>query len=178
MIVKNLSEKQLRDALELTNKTPLLQGNLEFLKLEKLGLKKEKYRVRLKTKDYSKPGWKTGFTGRKTPHACFHSHGLFFLACAKINPDVKIFAGNSKIKPYIWLDRNIGGLINSVFHSDSCICKDDDNYSLFIESVRLLLPENEKLEVWRDYTGYFDLSLQKRKPVKHLTIEKKSIFEE
>lgn len=155
MIVKNLTEKQLYKALELVNKTPLLNGNLDFRRLEKKGKKKEIYQLTLKTKGYKNFGYRRGQgdynstfkLGAKLPYACWHAHGLFFLACYQINPNVEIISNHEKVDPLTWMDRNIGSKLMPLWYSEACDCSEE----LLEQSIDILLPETKHIILNRNY---------------------------
>lgn len=155
MLIKNLTEKELYQALDLVNQTPLLNGNLAFRKIEKKGKKKEIYRVVLKTLGYNNYGYRRGqgeytFTrelGKRLPYACWHSHGLFFIALYRINPMVEIVSQGEKIDPFTWIDKNIGSRIMPLWYSEACDCPEN----LVNESIKQILPEGKELCLDCDY---------------------------
>lgn len=119
MIVKNVTPKELRQALDKIQAH--FGGNLNFLKLEPLGAS---YRVRLRVKDSKGKGAGVGHTGRRLVSACWHTYGYFFEALLAINDKAVIKSLRFTITKEggNWQDYNIGSIIYPLCASEACEC--------------------------------------------------------
>ena len=138
MLIKNVSDLDLYNALELTNQK--YDDNVQFNNFQRAG--NSRYRVTLRVRDSKGPGHRLGFpnyeTGkqRRLINACWHVHGTFFDKLFEIAPAAAIKTGSSIANPnridsskWItieggnWQDVNIGTDISPYYFSEACECE-------------------------------------------------------
>jgi len=124
-VARNTTEQALYKALAIINKK--YSGNVIFnRKPDPVG---KAFRFTLKVKNSRGKGAKIGFTGRRTPHACWHVHGDFFDALIKLSPKSVITSAGHKVSSSggNWQDWNIGSMASPKMFSESCDCKNIKN---------------------------------------------------
>jgi hypothetical protein len=126
MIIRNVTQADLATALQYTS--GVFGNNIEFFMAEPAGRTRqggEKWHVRLTVKSSRGPGARRSAdgSGRRVKAACWHVHGTFFDALPS-EAEI-IVAGEEDVHHPgdLWQDRNIGGLMNPMMHSDACDCE-------------------------------------------------------
>ena len=130
MIAKNTTTKEMRKALELTNKA--FNNNVVFNRFDQQG---KNIAFTLKTENSSKEGSKVSYSGRKTCAACWHVHGEFFdNLILKVNNKAivissylekersKMFYNGSRDVQNNWQNIKQGTYDRPVYMSDLCNC--------------------------------------------------------
>lgn len=146
MLIKNVTKKQLDEALALTNKQ--FEGNICFNRFDPANEMLTRWNVTLYTNDSKKPGHRLGFPRftrfgsspdytkrRRLRYACWHVHGCFFDNLIAVAPDVAIKStGSSLAHPNAgsdgwitkdggnWQDWDIGSQLNPYYMSEACDC--------------------------------------------------------
>jgi len=120
MRIKNVTSKELEQALKETNKQ--FKDNVTWNRFDKKG---SQFIVTLKVKDSNGAGARRGFHNRrKLISACWHVHGTFFDELLSINENAVILPAGYRIDKNggNWQDRNIGSIINPMYFSEACDC--------------------------------------------------------
>ena len=120
MLVKNVTEKELYQALKEVNKK--YNDNVIFNRSPEAFGKKIQFTLRVK--DSKKPGARRGITGRRMKSACYHVHGDFFDGLLKINKNaiIETMYNTIDINGGNWIDYNIGSIIDPKMASKACNC--------------------------------------------------------
>jgi len=110
----------LQKALDFVNS--LYDGNI-VMETEPRGFY---YLVRLKVKNSKGKGASKSLSGRRLPNACWHVHGYFIDKIFELDHDAVVYtAGKIYNKDtWEWIDWNVGSLVNPVYISELCDCKD------------------------------------------------------
>lgn len=127
-MITNSNMENLTKALKHTNR--YFNDNIQFNRLEQVS--KNRIAFTLKVKNSSKDGAKLGISGRKTNHACWHVHGVFFDSLFNMNihnKDCYVLAMGKKITKNEgnWVDYNVGSILCPVYASELCKCTTADN---------------------------------------------------
>lgn len=149
MIISNVSHGYITLHQALQNVNKQFDDNIVFLECEPTSRTKKRWKVRLKTLSYDKPGYRRTHLGRRHPSACWHVHGYFFEELLILEPKARIYSASKKIYAlpehrvtelpdrltvwhehlkdgYIqvgnWVDRNIGSVIQPLYFSEACDC--------------------------------------------------------
>ena len=125
MIVKNVTDKDMQTALNLTN--DLYDCNIKFNRYEPIG---NRINFTLTVVSSKNKGSRYGFqlnkngSHRKLAKACWHVHGDFFDSLFSINPEAEVVSMGKKINTNSgnWEDRNIGSQYQPYFYSEACDC--------------------------------------------------------
>ncbi len=117
MIIKNVTEKDLYEALRKVNKH--FDNNVIFEHCNSVNTKGNRWSVRLRVKSSRGKGARLGFSGRHLINACWHVHGEFLEALPK---DAVIYTAGKTVYPGDWEDWNIGSQMNPMYFSEACEC--------------------------------------------------------
>jgi hypothetical protein len=126
MEAKNVTEQELREALNIVNKK--YDGNIRFKRIEPRG---RRYLFTLTVNDSHKAGGRiSAFNNRRVCAACWHVHGDFFDALIKVNEKAEIISSGGPDGKIIinkdggnWQDRNIGSQMQPLYYSEACDCE-------------------------------------------------------
>jgi hypothetical protein len=126
MLVRNVKENQLRDAIDKTNKE--FEGNVRLLDIRRANSKGTHWRLRLGVWNNRGRGAKLSIRYdldgkeyvRHLSYACWHVYGTFM---DNLPEGTSILiSGRTKHPGEHWDDWNIGSLMFPVYFSESCEC--------------------------------------------------------
>lgn len=119
MIIRNVTQEQLKQALDLVNEK--YENNIQWNNYKQEG---RNFRVTLKCHSSKGVGHRISHTGRNLISACWHVHGDFFDILLKLNSEAVIKSANKTIDKHggNWQDWNIGSMIYPLYFSEACEC--------------------------------------------------------
>jgi hypothetical protein len=160
MIARNVTEKELREALAVINKERY-EGNIIFNRFDPCG---RGWRFTLRCKTSKGLGHGLGYQylksgeRRRTIAACWHVHGHFFEALFLIKPvaEIKARTRTITIDGGNWEDWNAGSIMDPIRASQKCDCWRDQNLiktgtlhkSGLISNARVIKQGNLTAECW------------------------------
>lgn len=125
MIAKNVTEKEMNEALRLTNVD--YQNNVQFKTFEPKG---KGFTFTLRVASSKGLGAKRGFSGKRTVACCYHAHYAFMDNLFKLNPTAKLtstmetYNGQSEFlrKASDVAYKNIGSVMRPMEFGSCCDC--------------------------------------------------------
>jgi hypothetical protein len=148
MLIRNVTDEDLDNALRATNE--VFGGNVGFFHKRHIGHTRQggnKYDVRLTVRSSRGPGAARSYTGRRLSAACWHVHGTFFDA---LPPEAEIISAHEDgiHRPGdCWFDYQVGSMMQPMYASEACDCRDVDGSSGKGFTPNLFIPRGVK--EWR-----------------------------
>ena len=125
MLIRNATEKDIRDALAETNED--FDNNIRFKRLDAAGKTRAgdpKHTVTLTVHSSKESGSRRSRSGRRIAAACWHAHGTFMDALPE-NCEIVTTIGRgreTKRPGDPWQDANVGSDFYPLYFSEACDC--------------------------------------------------------
>lgn len=129
MQVKGATREQLQQALQDANESGGYGGNLIFNRCDPLNTAGTRWAVTLRVKSSGGPGARRSASGRHTPAACWHAHGLFFDALPATAEIRSSAGGHVRVLHPLdnYDDISVGSMMRPAYMSELCDCDELTN---------------------------------------------------